>query len=158
MQILQQFSVAGNGVGSQIRSKKDHTIYVGLDNPTDRLAVQGTHSDDKVEKGRKEQKEDFTAKGSQQNKAPRGVDDGLLLVVVARINGHLVRALINSGATRCFVTPACVTAVGLKGTPKDVFLELGNGQKYLSRGFVPDVPVVTAGLTEIGRASCRERV
>ena len=40
-----------------------------------------------------------------------------------------------------------VTAVGLKGTPKDVFLELGNGQKYLSRGFVPDVPVVTAGLT-----------
>ena len=90
LQILQQFSVAGNGVGSQIRSKKDHAIYVGLDNPTYRLAVQGTHNDVKVEKGRKEQKEDLTAEGSQQNKAPRGVDDGLFLVVVARINGHLV--------------------------------------------------------------------
>ena len=27
------------------------------------------------------------------------------------------------------------------------FLELGNGQKYLSRGYVPEVPVVTGGLT-----------
>ena len=38
-------------------------------------------------------------------------------------------------------------AVGLKGEPQDTFLELGNGQKFLSKGFVPDVPVVTAGLT-----------
>ena len=30
--------------------------------------------------------------------------------------------------------------------PQDVFLELGNGQKYLSRGYVPDVPIATAGL------------
>ena len=73
--------------------------------------------------------------------------DGLLLVVTARINGHPIRALINSGATRCFVTLACVTVVGLKGQPQDTFLELGNGQKYLSRGFVPDVIVVNAGLT-----------
>ena len=73
--------------------------------------------------------------------------DGLLLVVTARINGHPIQALIDSSATRCFVTLACVTAVGLKGQPQDTFLELGNGQKYLSRGFVPDVPVVTAGLT-----------
>ena len=28
-----------------------------------------------------------------------------------------------------------------------MFLELGNGQKFLSRGFVPEAPVVTAGLT-----------
>ena len=58
-----------------------------------------------------------------------------------------MRALIDSGATRCFVTPACVTTVGLKGQPRDTFLELGNGEKFLSRGYVPDVPVVTAGLT-----------
>ena len=88
-----------------------------------------------------------TAGENQQNKAPRGISDGLLLVVTARINGHPVRALIDSGATRCFITPACITAVGLKGIPRDIFLELGNGQKYLSRGFVPDAPVVTAGLT-----------
>ena len=45
------------------------------------------------------------------------------------------------------MTPTCITAIGLKGIPKDIFFELGNGQKYLSRGFVPNVPVVTAGLT-----------
>ena len=75
------------------------------------------------------------------------MSDGLLLVVTARINRHSVRALIDSGATRCFVTPTCVATVGLKGKPQDIFLELGNGQKFLSKGFVPDVPVVTAGLT-----------
>ena len=73
--------------------------------------------------------------------------DGLLLVVTARINGHPIHALINSGATRCFITPSCVTAVGLKGQPQDTFLELGNGQKFLSRGLIPSVPIVTAGLT-----------
>ena len=35
----------------------------------------------------------------------------------------------------------------MKGIPKDIFLELGNGQKYLSLGYVPDVPIVTTGLT-----------
>ena len=58
-----------------------------------------------------------------------------------------MRVLIDSGATRCFVTTTCVAAIGLKGTPRDIFLELGNGEKYLSRGYVPDVPVVTTGLT-----------
>ena len=35
----------------------------------------------------------------------------------------------------------------LKGVPHDIFLELRNGDKILSRGYIPDVPVVTAGLT-----------
>ena len=68
-------------------------------------------------------------------------------MVPTKIYGKEVKTLIDSGATRCFVTPSCVTKVGLKGLPRDVFLELGNGQKYLSRGYVPDVPIVTAGLT-----------
>ena len=63
------------------------------------------------------------------------------------IYGKPVRALIDSGATRCFITPSYISAVGLKGIPRDVFLELGTGEKYISRGYVPDVPVVTAGLT-----------
>ena len=96
--------------------------------------------------GRKQRKK--TVEGAkQQNKAPRGIDDGLLLVVATRINGHPVRALIDSGATRCFITPACIAAVGLMGKSQDTFLELGNGQKFLSRGFVPEAPVVSAGLT-----------
>ena len=49
-------------------------------------------------------------------------------------------------ATRCFITPSCVNYVGLKGIPHDVFLELGNGEKYLSRGYVPKVPITTTGL------------
>ena len=77
----------------------------------------------------------------------RRIEGGLLLVVFTKIYGHTVKALIDSGATRCFVTPAFVTTYGLKAKPRDVFLELGNGEKFLSRGFIPDVPVVTAGLT-----------
>ena len=69
------------------------------------------------------------------------------MVVAARIYGKPVRALIDSGATRYFVTPACVMTVGSKGQPHDTFLVLGNGEKFLSRGYVPDVPVVTTGLT-----------
>ena len=104
----------------------------------------------KLEK--KEEKENKKGEPSaagieQLNKFPRSVKDGLLLVVTTRINGHPVRALVDSGATRCSVTPGCIVAIGLKGQPQDTFLELGNGQKYLSRGFVPDVLVVTAGLT-----------
>ena len=105
--------------------------------PTDRV------DDKKEEKDKKGQ----LATELKQNKFSRTVEDGLLLVIPPRINGHCVCALIDSGATRCFVTPACITAVGLKGIPKDIFLELGNGQKYLSRGFVPDVSIVIAGLT-----------
>ena len=134
---MQRFSVLGDGDGSQIRSEEDQAIYVGMLNPTDRV-------DDKKEE--KDKKGQGTA-GLKQNKFSRTVEDGLLLVVPAGINGHCVCALIDSGATRCFVTPACITAVGLKGIPKDIFLELGNGQKYLSRGFVLDVSVVTTGLT-----------
>ena len=106
-------------------------------NPTNRLATQQLGDDVKEEKETNDKKGQPTAVGSkQQNKIHRTIDDGLLLVVPAKINRHMVRALIDSGATKCFVTPSCVTAVGLKGTPQDVFLELGNGQKYLSRGFV----------------------
>ena len=122
LQILQQFSVAGTETGKEIRSSKDQAIYVGMVNPTDRLAMQGNGDGKKVEMGGKAQKEDSTTEGSQQNKFPRTLSDGVLLVVTTRINGHSVHALIDSGATQCFVTPACMTAIGLKGTPKDVFL------------------------------------
>ena len=70
----------------------------------------------------------------------RTVEDGLLMVVSASIYGRKIRMLIDSGATRCFVSPACVTACGLKGVPSDVLLEIGNGEKILSRGYISDVP------------------
>ena len=58
--------------------------------------------------------------------------DGLLLVVPTQIYGKIVKTLIDSGATRCFVTPSYVARVALKGMPQDVFLELGNGQKLFA--------------------------
>ena len=42
------------------------------------------------------------------------IEDGLLIVVSTKTYGHTVKALIDSGANRCFVTPACVMTCGLK--------------------------------------------
>ena len=85
--------------------------------------------------------------GKENRNIIRKVEDGLLPVVPARVYGKEVKTLIDSKATGCFVAPSCAARVGLKGIPHDVFLELGNGEKYLCRGYVPDVPIVTAGLT-----------
>ena len=49
LQILQPFSVAGTKTGSQIRSSEDQAIYVGMVNPTDRLAMQGNRDGVTVE-------------------------------------------------------------------------------------------------------------
>ena len=83
-----------------------------------------------------------------QPKNPRQQEDGILIVVPARIFGQEVRALIDSGATRCFISPASVTRCGLSVESHHTFLELGDGKKVLSRGQAIDVPVVTSGYTE----------
>ena len=80
-----------------------------------------------------------------QPKNPRDQEDGILIVVPARIFGQEVRALIDSGATRCFISPAGVTRCGLSVESHHTFLELGDGKKVLSRGRAIDVPVVTYG-------------
>ena len=82
-----------------------------------------------------------------QSTNPREEEDGILLVVPARIFGHEVRALIDSGATRNFISPAGVTKCGLTIESHNTFLELGDGKKVLSRGRAVDVPVVTSGYT-----------
>ena len=70
LQILQQFAVAGAENGKPIRSEKDQAIYVGVDIPTDRLAVQKAGGDDKEENSQIDKKGQPTAVGStQQNKA-----------------------------------------------------------------------------------------
>ena len=35
----------------------------------------------------------------------------------------------------------------IEGKTPRLFLELGNGEKFLSRVYIPDAPIVTAGLT-----------
>ena len=63
----------------------------------------------------------------------------------ARIFGHEIRALIDSSATRNFISPAGVTKCGLRIESHNTFLELGDGKKVLSRGRAVNVPVVTSG-------------
>lgn len=82
-----------------------------------------------------------------ENQQKRKIDDGILFVVNATIFGHTVRTLIDSGATRSFISSEAVLPLGLKCTSQDTMLELGNGMKVLSRGKILDVPVVTAGLS-----------
>ena len=137
LHLLQRFTVAGSEKGSSIRSDKDQAIYVGISHPTDRLAK----SDE--EKSVKTQKKE------------RKVEDGLLMVVSASIYGKQVRAFIDSGATRCFVIPTCVTAVGLKGTLV-MFSWNGNGEKYLSRGYVPEIPVGYCRFDSENRTHCHQ--
>ena len=85
-----------------------------------------------------------TVSCKDQPKNPRQKEDGILLVVPARIFGQEIRALIDSGATRCFISPAGVTKCGLNVEAHNTFLELGDGKKVLSRGRAIDVPIVTA--------------
>ena len=61
------------------------------------------------------------------------------------IFGHEVRALIDSGAMRNFISPAGVMKCGLTIESHNTFLELGDGKKVLSQGRAVDVPVVTSG-------------
>ena len=78
---------------------------------------------------------------------PRSEEDGILLIVPARIFGREIHALIDSGATRNFISPAGVTQCGLTVESHNTFLELGDGKKVLSRGRAVNVPVVTSGFT-----------
>ena len=133
MQILRKLNIPSAGKGVINLSIKDNPMYVGIDSHTLR-----------VEKDKKESK-----------KAIRKLEDGLLLVVPAKIHGKPMKTLIDSRATRCFVTPSCVAVVGLKGISREIFLELGNGEKYPSRGYVLDILVVIVGLTtKIGLTVC----
>ena len=80
-----------------------------------------------------------------QPKNPCQQEDGILMVVLARIYGQKIRTLIDIGATRCFISPAGVTKCGLNVESHNTFLELGDGKKVLSQGRAVDVPIVTAG-------------
>ena len=132
LQLLRDFSSFSVAAGKSDQSRKDSPVYVGVESHTYRVQDEEKETEKSVKKNKNQS---------------RKFEDGLLMVVPARIYGKTINALIDNGATRCFFTPFCVTAVGLKGVPQDIFLELGNGEKYLSRAYVPEVLVVTAGLT-----------
>ena len=94
LQKLQKFTVSGLEKGEKIRPSKGHSIFVGISTPTnriDRTNANGTEKaagDNAAEMNKKGEAE--TGGDNHQNKALRGIEDGLLLVVTARINGHPV--------------------------------------------------------------------
>ena len=116
-------------------------MYVGIESHIGRIESK--------EKEKEHKKDGICgdAKSKKENKKVRKMEDRLLMVVSATIYGKTIKALIDSGATRWFVTPSCITAIGLKGVPRDIFLELGNGEKILSMGSIPEAPMVIVGLT-----------
>ena len=67
-----------------------------------------------------------------QSTNPQDEEDGILLVVPAWIFGHEVGALIDSGATRNFISLAGMTQCGLMIESQNTFLELRGGKKVLS--------------------------
>ena len=77
----------------------------------------------------------------------REIFNGILLVVPVRIHGREYRALIDSAATRSFISLACITETGMKTRKNNMFLELGNGSKVLSKFEAMDIPVVVVGRT-----------
>ena len=61
-------------------------------------------------------------------------EDGILLIVPAQLYGHKVRALVDSGATRCYMSPDIQLAAGINCTASNTFLELADGTQILSVG------------------------
>ena len=108
----------------------DKTVYVGVGPHSSRIEVTDTN----VKTNKKGDDEQGDVTPSRVNKSKGKMADGLLLVVPTQIYGKTVKTLIDSEATRCFVTPSCVARVGLKGMPQDVFLELSNGQNICPEG------------------------
>ena len=77
----------------------------------------------------------------------RAVDDGLLLIIPIRVFGKEAQALVDSGATRSFVSPKGTVTLGLHCTTDEAVLELADGTKILSKGKAPHVPITAAGRT-----------
>ena len=73
----------------------------------------------------------------------RDEEDCILLIVPVRIYGKVFRALVEGGASRCFISPEVVQTAQLHWESHDTFFELGNGERILSRGRVTNIPIVT---------------
>ena len=142
---LQRWRFVGTNratIGNEERGQEK----TGAENPNEKSQWYTVTEDIKEEASSGQDKvQEMT--GEVPTPVKRKVEDGILVVVPARIYGKQFRALIGSEATRCFVSPNCVHIAGLRSKNRDTFLELGNGTKVLSRAFVPEVPVVVASNT-----------
>ena len=62
----------------------------------------------------------------------RQITDGVLLKLTVSIAGQRLIALVDSGASRCYISPEAVTSLGLDTSPALVHLELVDSSKIQS--------------------------
>ena len=104
--------------------------------------VKGSSSSEQKAHGM-ESAQQWVAVGSQDPptvpSTQRSQEDGILLIVPAQLYGHKVRALDDSGATRCYMSPDIQLAAGINCTASNTLLELADGTQILSAGKAPAV-------------------
>ena len=73
----------------------------------------------------------------------RSVSDGVLFKIAMRISGRKLIALIDSGASRCYIAPETVAACELHLEKEKLHLELADGSKVQSAHKAANVTLVT---------------
>ena len=79
----------------------------------------------------------------------RSVSDGVLFKIVVHIFGRKLMALIDSGASRCYIAPETAAACELHLEKEKLHLELADGSKVQSAHKAPNVTIV------VGKAVCK---
>jgi len=133
------------------------TRRVGIHSLLETATLYGTHtqltktaarvksgsSSEQTEAQRRNSAQQWVAVGSQDPptvpSTQRSQEDGILLIVPAQLYGHKVHALVDSGATRCYMSPDIQLAAGINCTASNTFLELADGTQILSAGKAPAV-------------------
>ena len=70
-----------------------------------------------------------TEESEEKTNAGRRVKDGILFRVTLSVAGRNLVALIDSGASQCYISPDAVAICELECQPVEVHLELANGSK-----------------------------
>ena len=79
----------------------------------------------------------------------RCIGDGILLRVPASVHGRKLIALIDSGASRCYMSPHTAAHCDLKLEKETMYLELADGSKIQSTQKASDVKC------QVGKSVCR---
>ena len=79
----------------------------------------------------------------------RSVSDGVLFKIAVHISGRKLIALIDSGASRCYIAPETAAACELHLEKEKLHLELADGSKVQSAHKAPNVTIV------VGKTVCK---
>ena len=104
--------------------------------PPNAAGVAGVHQAGEQHSTETPPPQSWIAVGDQStdcaSRTRRQVTDGVLLKLTISISGRQVIALVDSGASRCYMSPEAVTSLGLQTSPALVHLELADGSRIRS--------------------------